>query len=70
MGIRWNEEKSRKLMSERGISLDVFAGLILDGKYSAVLENPSRPSQMIFVLEYEGYTYVVPFIIDGKATSY
>jgi uncharacterized DUF497 family protein len=62
--ILWDDDKSRKLMVERGISLDEIAGLILNKKYCAILKNPSREGQKIFVIPYRDYTHVVPFVID------
>jgi uncharacterized DUF497 family protein len=62
--VLWDNEKNKRLISERGISLDIFASLILDKKYIAVLKNPSREEQKIFVIPYQNYTYVVPFVID------
>ena len=64
MQVLWDNEKNKRLISERGISLDIFASLILDKKYIAVLKNPSREEQKIFVIPYQNYTYVVPFVID------
>ncbi len=66
MDILWDEAKSRKLKKERGISFEEIVPIILDKKYLAVLENPARTDQMIFVVKYKNYTYVVPFIIDSK----
>jgi uncharacterized DUF497 family protein len=62
--IIWDDEKNKKLIVERGLSLDEFAGMILEQKYTAILKNPSRAGQMVFVIPYRDYTYVVPFIID------
>jgi len=62
--IIWDAEKNRKLIAERGLSLDIFASLILSKKYVAILKNPSKKNQKIFVILYEGYTYVIPFVID------
>ena len=67
MDILWDEAKSKKLKKERGISFEEIVPIILDKKYLAVLENPARPDQMIFVVKYKNYTYVVPFIIDSKS---
>jgi len=64
MQIIWDSEKNRKLILERGISFEKFAELILENKYHAVLKNPSRKEQKIFVIPFLDYTYVVPFIID------
>ena len=66
MDILWDEARDKKLKETRGISFDDVAQLILDKKYLAVLENPVRPKQMIFVLSYRGYTHVVPFVIDNE----
>ena len=64
MQILWDNEKNSKLIAERGLSLETFASLILEKKYLAILKNSSRIEQRIFVIPYQNYTYVVPFIID------
>jgi len=66
MQIIWDADKNRKLLADRGLSLEVFASLILDKKYCAILKNPSRKDQKIFVIPYQNYTYVVPFLIDNE----
>jgi uncharacterized DUF497 family protein len=66
MRIIWDDEKERKLIAERGLSLEAFASLILKKEYHEILKNPSRPEQKVFVIPYLGYTYVVPFFIDDK----
>ena len=66
MQILWDEEKNRKLIAERGLSLETFASLILEQKYFSVLKNPSRVEQKIFIVPFENYTYVVPFVIDSN----
>ncbi|MDR0511490.1 MAG: hypothetical protein LBG93_00100 [Treponema sp.] len=66
MQIIWDNEKNRKLILERGFSLEKFAELILEKKYYAVLKNPSRTEQKIFIIPFQDYTYVVPFVIDAE----
>ena len=66
MQIVWDEEKSRKLILERGLSFEKFAELILEKKYHAILKNPSRAEQKIFIIPYLDYTYVVPFVTDDN----
>jgi uncharacterized DUF497 family protein len=66
MEILWDETKSNKLKKERGNSFEDVVPIILDKKYLAILENPKHPDQMIFLVKYKNYTYVVPFIIDSK----
>jgi uncharacterized DUF497 family protein len=62
--IIWDAEKNKKLAAERGLSLEEFAALILENKYCAVLKNPARQGQKIFIVLWRGYTYVVPFVLD------
>ena len=66
MQILWDNEKNQILIAERGLSLETFASLILEKKYLAILKNPSRTEQKIFVIPFQNYTYVVPFIINNS----
>ena len=66
MQILWDEGKECKLIAERGLSLENFSSLILEKKYLAILKNPSRPAQKIFIIPFQNYTYVVPFLIDNN----
>ena len=65
--IIWDDEKNRKLQAERNISFDQISEIILRKEYLSILENPSRPSQQIFVVELNDYIYSVPFIIDNQS---
>jgi uncharacterized DUF497 family protein len=67
-GITWDPDKERKRREERGIELREIAELIANGKYMAILESPSRPSQSIFLVWYHQYTHVVPFVIAEDVT--
>ena len=64
MKIIWDQEKNRKLILERNLSFEVFSDLILQKSYVEILENAAHPDQMIFIIPYNNYTYVIPFIID------
>jgi len=66
MQILWDSEKNRNLIAERGLSLEIFASLILEKQYIAILKNPSRQEQKIFIIPFQNYTYVVPFVIDSE----
>jgi uncharacterized DUF497 family protein len=68
--IKWNEEKNKWLMRERGISFQEVADIILRGEYIDILENPAHPNQDIFVVHFHGYTWIVPFIIDENEYIY
>jgi len=65
MEIIWDSRKNNWLKATRRVSFDDVAPIILDGRYVAVLEHPSRPDQMIFLVRCKGYTHVVPFEIDA-----
>jgi uncharacterized DUF497 family protein len=64
--IIWDAEKNKRLIAERGLAFAELAALILERKYWAILKNPARQGQKIFVLPYHGYTHVVPFILDAE----
>ncbi len=66
MRIIWDSDKNRKLLVDRKLSFESFASLILEKKYHAILKNPSRKEQRIFIIPYQNYTYVVPFVIDNS----
>ena len=67
MKILWDDGKNRRLKSTRKVSFDDVVPIIMEKRYLAVLENPSRPDQMIFLVCYKDYTYVVPFEIDAES---
>ena len=62
--IHWDDGKNNQLISERGISFNEIAEIILNEQYLDILENPNRENQMIFIININDYIYVVPFIID------
>jgi uncharacterized DUF497 family protein len=66
MAIIWDKAKAARLLQTRQISLDEIADLLLQRRYLAILENPSHPEQMVFVLLYKNYTHVVPFVVDEE----
>jgi len=64
--IIWDIEKNKKLISERGISFELVEKIILDNKYIDILENPTRETQDIFIININDYIHIVPFVIDDK----
>jgi hypothetical protein len=65
MEIVWSRAKNHWLKARRNVSFDDVVPILLEKRYLAVLENPSRADQMIFLIRYHDFTYVVPFEIDG-----
>jgi uncharacterized DUF497 family protein len=67
--INWNPEKNQQLIMERGVSFEdvVFClqqGLLLDD-----VEHPNGnkyPNQRIFVIDIDGYVYLVPYVETRK----
>lgn len=63
----WNEEKNERLKRERNISFEIIVLQIEAGRILDILEHPNLEKyggQMIFVVEFEGYAFLVPFVED------
>jgi len=61
----WNEDKSKWLRWQRGITFEEIVFYILHGGLLDVLEHPNQkqyPGQRIFVVNVEGYVCLVPFV--------
>ena len=57
-------------MVNRGISFQEIADRMRAGDYIDLLENPARPDQDIAVLVIDGYTWVVPFLVEEDDTLF
>ena len=68
--IRWNDEKNKDLQRDRGISFEEIAEIIMREEYIEILENPSHPEQMIFIINYQNYTWVIPFVLEDEETIF
>ena len=63
----WNEGKNRQLKSERGISFEMIVSQIEVDKILDKVRNPNRAKyrdQMMFIIELDGYAFLVPFSED------
>ncbi|OGX28372.1 MAG: toxin [Omnitrophica WOR_2 bacterium RIFCSPHIGHO2_01_FULL_52_10] len=62
--LDWNIEKNKKLIKERNISFEEIVIFIEQGKLLDIVDNPSPRyhRQKMFVLDVEGYVYLVPFV--------
>ncbi len=66
--FEWNEEKNDKLKSERNISFEIMVSQIELGHLLDIIEQPNKEkyaNQNIYVIEYEKYVYLVPFVEDS-----
>jgi len=63
--IRWNPKKNEWLQATRGIGFELAELKIASGDILGVVAHPNKaryPQQRIFVLEFSGYAYLVPFV--------
>lgn len=62
--IDWDPAKNAKLIKERGVSFEMCLIRIEQKEVLDILDNRNYPHQRIFVLEIDGYAYLVPFVED------
>ena len=65
----WNSEKNKKLRSQRGISFEEIVFHIERGQVLDILDHPNQEKyggQKIFVIDVEGYAYLVPFLENER----
>lgn len=63
--ITWNSDKNRLLREERNISFEDVVFHISIGGILDTFEHPNQqryPGQQIYVIEIEGYAFLVPFV--------
>ena len=67
--FRWNHDKNEALKIERSISFEeVVIAIEADGLLD-VLQHPSEdkyPNQLIFIVAFERYVYLVPFVEEPE----
>lgn len=63
--FEWNEEKNEKLKKERNISFEIIVSQIEMGYLLDIVEHSNQEkykNQSIYIVEYEKYAYLVPFV--------
>lgn len=66
--FEWNEGKKEKLKSERNMSFEIIVSQIELGYLLDIVEQPNKrkyANQDIYVVEYEKYAYLVPFVKEA-----
>ena len=61
----WDLDKNELLRRERGVSFEEVVFHIENGDILDILDNPNKEKyghQRIFIIDIEGYAYVVPFV--------
>ena len=68
MQFAFDPEKNELLRQERGITFPMIIEAIAEKGVLLNFENPNRdkyPNQKVLVVELDGYTYCVPYVING-----
>lgn len=68
----WDVGKNEKLRAERGISFEEIVFHIQRGDVVDILQHPNREKyreHRIFVVNVEGYAYLVPFVEREEEVS-
>jgi uncharacterized DUF497 family protein len=61
----WNNEKNERLKVERGVSFEEAVFYIEHGQLLDIIEHPNQErygGQRIFVININGYAFLVPFV--------
>jgi hypothetical protein len=61
----WDSAENEKLISLRGVSFEEVIAVLECGDVLDILEHPNKvlyPHQYIYVVEIDGYAYLVPFV--------
>ena len=63
--INWNAFKNHQLIEQRGISFDDVVFYLQQGSLLNDIKHPNSakyPNQRIFVVDIDGYVFLVPYI--------
>jgi hypothetical protein len=63
----WNEEKNKWLKRERDVSFEQVVFSVENGVLLDVIRHPNQTKykgQCVYVVEIEGYAYIVPYVED------
>ncbi len=67
--IKWNGEKNLKLKASRGVCFEDVITTIKEGKLLDTVKHPNSlkyPNQFIYIVEIQGYVYMVPFVYSKE----
>ena len=65
----WDFQKDEQLKQERDISFEDILIAIDEGDILDIVEHPNKekyPSQKVFIVNMNGYAYLVPFVEDKE----
>lgn len=64
-GFEWDIEKNQRLREERGVSFEDVVVYLSSGKILDIVPHSKQeryPGQRMFIIEIDGYAYLVPFM--------
>jgi uncharacterized DUF497 family protein len=67
--ISWNAGKNQQLIEDRGISFEDVVFYLQQGALLDDIKHPNEekyPDQRVFVIDVDGYAYLVPYIENRK----
>ena len=67
--FEFNPEKNLLLLETRGITFEHIITQINDNKILDIINHPNKdkyPNQKVYVLDIDGYCYLVPYIKNGN----
>ena len=67
--INWSADKNQQLIEDRGISFEDVVFYLQQGALLDDIKHPNEekyPNQRIFVMDVDGYVYLVPYIENRK----
>ena len=65
--FKWNPEKNKILLKERGITFEEIVQRIASGTKVIETDHPNKrkyPNQKILIVDIDGYAYLVPCVIN------
>jgi uncharacterized DUF497 family protein len=66
MEYHWNDDKDAELQEQRNVSFHTIEQEIRAGKAVDIIEHPSRPNQMILLLDRGDHIWAVPFVVQDE----
>ena len=71
--FEFSADKNQLLIKERSISFESIIAALSEGHILDVLEHPNKikyPNQKIYVVEMDGYAWLVPFVRKDNETIF
>jgi len=63
----WDSDKNNLLIDQRGVSFEEVVAVLEEGNVLDVIDHPNKKNyshQKMYIVEINGYAYLVPFVED------